>query len=402
MRLPSFLGFLIRPSASRAPGPGQGGRANAEGQALLDRLDRFTRARAPSGPRGRLGNGMAALEVSLQSRLGAGGTNSAPCALDANWVLEPRTLVMAVPAGARDIHQWARACRQAAITDVIDLSPPESGEPGWVTAPILGTDDGTGFKLIGPPLSRNIHRDSNIMARTGMDDARERRIQVNGPATDAEMPWTFTWNRLPLPAGSAPAPELLLQLCHYLQAREMPSSPPRVAAFQDANGGNMAAVFAVALDLFRMHRESPLDRRSLESALLDACDRARDGRSQALFTGRPDLLGALKAFGESMIDEPRPPALPGLAEPPPPVSARPVPMPARRVRIKGTAQAARVVGRAPTSRSIDTLVNVRVRFDPKGDLRKVSGEALAAAQAWINPTPDDDQDADGSDIASSR
>lgn len=319
------------------------------------------------------------------------------------------------------------------MTTVIDVGPPADGVRAWMTegkrlsAPTGG--DSAEFQVLGAPPSRNTRADGEFMMNTNLIDARERKVNLSWkPVGQDEVNRSVTWTRLPVAAGGRPDPEMMLLVCRRLQARAAASGSPPVIAFQDTHGGNTAAVFAAAMELFRQHVRQPLTQDGLDEAIARTCDGLRQGRSQTLFTGRPDLMATLKAFGTSMIHagpwqptvedhttmdplplEPseRPPGL--IGEPASGLrgllrraraTGRLGATSAKMVHFNGQSSTASVSYRAPTQ---DSLRFHRKR--PLNDEAKPFPERLPAAdrKALANrDRPWDDQPEDGSDIASSR
>lgn len=434
MSLSSLLRSLFhrapsgRAGAAPTPGPGQGSRANVHGQHLLGRLDRLSSERRATSGGVVLGSGMNALTVPSETLV----QRHRRSPLDANWV-SPGAIMMSSPETRAEGFDWARLCHEHRVTTVIDVSPPTDVAPWWIakgnrtSAPDGG--DEAKFQVLGTPVARNTRADGDLMMSTNLVGARERQVNLRWKAVGrAETSRSLAWTRLPVAPGGSPDPAMLLLMCRRLQARAAASSSPQVVAFQDTNGGNTAAVFTAALELFRQHVRRPLTRDGLDEAIARTCDELRQGRSQTLFTGRPDLMAALHVFGTSMIDagpwqttveehgSMKPLALEPSEHPPvligQPASGlrgllrqaratgRAGASPARTIRFADQVNTASFSFSAPTGDSIRFHVKRPFLGEPKAPPARLPlADRVALAR---KDRPWDDQPETGSDIARSR
>ncbi|OWQ88799.1 hypothetical protein CDN99_15065 [Roseateles aquatilis] len=213
--------------------------------------------------------------------------------LHANRVAQG-AVVMAAPRD-KEAVLWAAACVQHHIGHVVDLSTfPESQAIGSC----MGRGD---HRTRGRLIARFDAQPTFGEVATAHKDVKMDRVQValSGAKHGEDFgTQNLLWTRVPISAGHAISPRLLLDLCRHLERQPLPRGES--VAFQCADGGDRGAVFAAAHALHQRFRAGSLDRHNLQDAVQEACGQLRLKRDVALFGGA-ESIASLLSFGDLLI-----------------------------------------------------------------------------------------------------
>lgn len=290
--------------------PGRIAADRAHGDELKARLDRLTSALPSASPASR----------ALTGR---------------RWQASPvgrDTFVAASPL-RRDAVDFARDCLRHDVRRVVDLRSAKEKEDG----PLNPLDGAVKRVEIGQ-LTADFQRLGRSAPLQGLDtrpmagDAHVRRVEVRvsrgdtalGPDEQPRPGHAQPLSLIRMPIGDErkiSADRLLATSVHLIRAE---ASEGGKTLFQCADGGHVAATFAVARDLLQGFLRGDIQERHIDNAILMQCLRmCRDHRSDAF---RAEDLTALAAFAGKMFEADRRGELQGLPRPaalvPPPKPPR--------------------------------------------------------------------------------